>query len=354
MKKTKKITTRIFRFLQGRFMAGSALLMAIALMLIYATVNMRTVSISDGNQQQNLMSTSTDSGAILRVAGLELDNADIVTADWQFARAQINVDRAFTVVLSVDGVSRTVDMTKGTVADALQKADITLGQDDTLSLPPETVLTENTTVTVDRVTYREREEISEIPYGSNTVERTELPLGETQVVTSGVNGEKVTVYRDKLINGKVVESSVISTTVTEDPVDEIIAVGTYEAPAVPPAPPSESGSSGSTGGFTLDFEYTAVYHGSGTAYTTENDPDALTASGMKPQRGVVAVDPRIIPYGTRLYIAVEGFPDYGYCVAGDTGGFIYSGTNTIADLYFDTLDECIQFGRRNITVYVLA
>ena len=71
-----------------------------------------------------------------------------------------------------------------------------------------------------------------------------------------------------------------------------------------------------------------------------------TASGMAAAVGRVAVDPRVIPLGTRLYI--EG---YGYAVAADTGGAIKG--NRI-DLFFETYDEAISFGRRKVTVYVLA
>lgn len=83
-----------------------------------------------------------------------------------------------------------------------------------------------------------------------------------------------------------------------------------------------------------------------TAYT-EDDPGSTgyTASGHRLQRGMVAVDPDIIPLGTQLYI--EG---YGYAVADDTGGAIVG--NRI-DLAMDSTSEAIDFGRRDVVVYVL-
>ncbi|MBP8617589.1 3D domain-containing protein, partial [Veillonella sp.] len=62
-------------------------------------------------------------------------------------------------------------------------------------------------------------------------------------------------------------------------------------------------------------------------------------------RGLVSVDPDVIPLGTELYI--EG---YGYAVADDTGGAIRGHK---IDLAVDSYDETIQFGRRDVTVYVL-
>lgn len=76
-----------------------------------------------------------------------------------------------------------------------------------------------------------------------------------------------------------------------------------------------------------------------------------TATGIKPQRGVVAVDPKVIPLGSRLYIeSMDGLPSYGYAYAGDTGGAIKG--NRI-DLFHNTPAECRSFGRRNVRVYIL-
>lgn len=83
-----------------------------------------------------------------------------------------------------------------------------------------------------------------------------------------------------------------------------------------------------------------------TAYT-EDDPGSTgyTANGHRLQRGMVAVDPDVIPLGTQLYI--EG---YGYAVADDTGGAIVG--NRI-DLAMDSTSEAENFGRRDVVVYVL-
>ena len=80
-----------------------------------------------------------------------------------------------------------------------------------------------------------------------------------------------------------------------------------------------------------------------TAYTETGN---RTASGMKAAVGVVAVDPKVIPLGSKLYI--EG---YGYAVAGDTGGAI---KNNRIDLFFNTERECVNYGvKNNVKVYVL-
>ena len=86
--------------------------------------------------------------------------------------------------------------------------------------------------------------------------------------------------------------------------------------------------------------YTAGYDGVGTR----------TATGTTVHRGTVAVDPRYIPLGTRMFILTEnGKIVYGIGTAEDTG---MRGDNKL-DLYMESYTECINFGRRNCTVYLL-
>ena len=76
-----------------------------------------------------------------------------------------------------------------------------------------------------------------------------------------------------------------------------------------------------------------------------------TASGTVAEVGKVAVDPKVIPLGSKLYIvSQDGQYVYGYCSAEDTGGLIKGNK---VDLYFSTWDECIQFGYRPVTIYVV-
>ena len=89
--------------------------------------------------------------------------------------------------------------------------------------------------------------------------------------------------------------------------------------------------------------------GKATAYCT----GTITSTGRKAQPGVVAVDPREIPYGTKLYIvSSDNQFVYGYAIAGDTGGFIYN-SDTVVDLYIRGYSEARRFGRRTVEVYVL-
>lgn len=78
-----------------------------------------------------------------------------------------------------------------------------------------------------------------------------------------------------------------------------------------------------------------------------------TSTGRLAQYGVVAVDPKKIPYGTKMYIcSADGSVVYGYAVAGDTGGGLVRG-QVLVDLYYNSINECYWFGGRQMRVYIL-
>ena len=94
------------------------------------------------------------------------------------------------------------------------------------------------------------------------------------------------------------------------------------------------------------MNYRAILSMEATAYLPgDGDGACITAIGIPATYGVVAVDPGIIPLGSRLYI-----PGYGEAVAADTGGAIYGYR---IDLCMESYSEAMNFGRRTVTVYVL-
>ena len=89
-------------------------------------------------------------------------------------------------------------------------------------------------------------------------------------------------------------------------------------------------------------KYSRVLHCEATAYTHTGNNTSL---GFKPYEGIVAVDPRVIPYYTKLYI-----PGYGLAMAGDTGGDM---VHHRIDVFFNSRSKALQWGRRNVEVYIL-
>ena len=93
-------------------------------------------------------------------------------------------------------------------------------------------------------------------------------------------------------------------------------------------------------------EFSRVVRVEATAYSRHEDGMSnYTARGNFCKRGVIAVDPNFIPLGTRVYI-----PGYGYAVADDVGGAI---VGNIIDIAFDSIEECYEWGRQHIDIYIL-
>lgn len=93
--------------------------------------------------------------------------------------------------------------------------------------------------------------------------------------------------------------------------------------------------------------YLSTYTMESTAYTG----GTLTATGLKPVRdpnglSTIAVDPNVIPLGSKVFI-----PGYGYAIASDTGNDI---KGNIIDVYLNSNDECIAWGRKSVTVHIVA
>ncbi len=98
------------------------------------------------------------------------------------------------------------------------------------------------------------------------------------------------------------------------------------------------------------LNYVKTYEGKATAYSM----GTKTATGTNVMPGSVAVNPKIIPYGTKMWIvSTDGKYVYGYAVAEDTGGFIKWKNPPLADLYFRADSACREFGVRNIKIYIL-
>lgn len=181
----------------------------------------------------------------------------------------------------------------------------------------------------------------------NTVKRlnTELPAGETVTVREGVSGEKKVTYKVSYENGKEISREVISEYVTVAPVDKIVEYGNKTDEQEVHSVTTQAGV----------LDYKSVITCEATAYDLSAEENGgyagQTATGVPLDKGVIAVDPRIIPLGSRVYIeALDGSWTYGYAVAADTGGAI---KGYRVDLCYRTQYECIQFGRRQCRVYIL-
>lgn len=270
----------------------------------------------------------------------------------------VKLQTAYNVLLTADGATTELKTGDGTVSDAVAKAGVTLGENDEVSPSLETELYDGIQITVYRVEYVERTAQEAIKYTTQTVKSDELYLGNSKVTQKGVNGSKTVVYSDKIVDGQLASSSVVSETVTKEAVPQIKTVGTKEKPAVTVAALKNGGTpiSELTPPSSLTLEngvptsYKRVVTGKAAAYSAS--AGAKTASGRTVKPGYIAVDPNQFPYGTELYIVSTDGIVYGYCIAADTGGFVKKGKFTV-DLFMNTTAQCRQWGARDVIIYVL-
>ncbi len=265
----------------------------------------------------------------------------------------IEIKRAFSVDVTADGTTQTVEFLSGTVADLLSRLEIELGEDDEVSPGLSTELKPGKEIKVYRVTYEERTENEVIKFKTVNTTSASLYKGTTQVEQEGRNGEKTVVYKDKIVDGKVSKSIKVSEDIITKAVDKIVVSGTkikVLASGTPfssiPLPSCYTLRDG------IPVNAIDTITGKASAYTA--DKGDKTASGVSVKTGYVAVDPKRIPYGTEMYIvSSDGKYVYGYCIAADTGGFTSNGSGRVVDLFMDTKSECYQWGVREVCIYIL-
>ena len=282
----------------------------------------------------------------LEKAGIDMEGADTTDLDPDTLlkkNMKINILRSFKIQLVVGGVKRTVDYAAGTVGDLLKRVNVDVGKYDVVKPGLSETLKRGSKVVVKRVSYETREEEKVIKYGTQTKETGILAQGVKRVARQGRDGTKTVTYEDKIVNGKVVSSKKVGEVVNVKAVDKVVVIGTRGATNVVTSNIQGSGAPTS---------YLKTFHGPATAYTAK--AGAKTASGAVARRGLVAVNPKQIPYGSKLYIVADDGPVYGYCTAADTGGFVTNGSGTLVDLYMDSYGECTQWGKRNVTIYVIS
>ena len=248
-------------------------------------------------------------------------------------------------------------------AKVLDEAGLSLGEDDTYSTTPGLGVSE---ITVQRSPEATDTDLRMLQTGSSQHQQTytvgipheitycndaSLPAGTTKVITEGRDGQMLCLANVSYENGKEVSRTVIRQTVTQQPVNELIAVGTGPSQ-------DQQGDQPIIGdGYIVlptgeILTYSSTMQVVATAYSHLDEGCDMTTSTMTTVRiGTVAVDPRVIPYGTRMFIVSnDGEVVYGVSTAEDCGGAII---DKRIDLYYPTLAQCFSFGRRDCTIYFL-
>lgn len=331
-------------------MAAIFLPMFAALLLLSQPVFAQTTYvITDGSRVLVHTTTATDPEAVLGEAGFELGADDTYTTQAVAGVSEINVRRGQSVRINYFG--QTVEATTfgEKVGNLLSRLNLTWGPDDVISASLDADTFDGMEFTVANVVQQEQTYTQAIPYATIYCDDGTLVQGVREVLTPGVNGEMVCTANVTYVNGRETARTVLNQQVVSHPVNAIVAVGSAEAEEAPPVITDSTITLAS--GEVLS--YTKVKNCIATAYYCRADEDGITATGTEVHVGTVAVDPRFIPFGTRMFIITDkGDYVYGISTAEDCGNPAYICGNRV-DLFLDTRQECVDFGVRSCKVYIL-
>lgn len=266
---------------------------------------------------------------VLEDNGIKMGDYDLVQPEldsYVQKNTNINVIRAFRVFVIADGQKKELITPPITIREAIAEAGFTLGDKDLVKTLASEVTQPNQEIEIIRVQEQQVQEEAVLPYGEERTEDNTLEKGLSKTLRRGTNGSVLNTVRITYHNGKEVKREVVDSQTKVQPVNKIVAIGNITTV--------------SRGSLRLNFRQALYAQASAYTYTGRN-----TASGTAPAVGTVAVDPSVIPIGSRLYI--EG---YGYATAWDTGGAVRG--NRI-DLFMEDRAQCLKWGVRNVKLYIL-
>lgn len=329
--------------LKSYFSIWPKTLFVVALVLMCATITIfnlrKDITIVIDGEKTEITTLSRNLTTVLDNNGIVVKEKDKIsmTMDSEVKDGDvIYISRAVDVKVNVDGDNLEIFSAEKTVQELLEAEDIAFYAEDKIEPSLDQPLESGMKIEITRVKREIINETQQIAFETEVRKNSDMIQGTEKVVQEGVHGEKVITTEVVYEDGKEINRKVVQEKVDKSPIKKIIDIGTLGV-----LRPSRGG----------EVLYTEKMTFSSTAYTADRgDATDRTATGTKCKRdpngySTVAVDPRVIPLGSKLYI--EG---YGYAIAEDTGGAI---KGKIVDVYFNTYNEMMNWGRRKVNVYIL-
>ncbi|GAC92321.1 hypothetical protein KN10_2757 [Anoxybacillus flavithermus NBRC 109594] len=296
------------------------------------------VLVVDGVEKK-LRTTAKTVKDVLHIQQIELRDYDQVSPNVNEVvkeNMKIVISKAFPITLNDGGKQQQVWSTSTTVADFLAKQHITLRELDRVQPKLNEMIQPNTKINIVRV--EKVTDVVEEPVNYTVVKKKDAQLekGKQKVISEGEKGLVAKQYEVVLENGKEVSRKLIKTETIKPSKNRIVAIGTK-----PVARILASRGSG---------EVTEELYVIATAYTAYcGGCSGTTATGVNlranPNAKVIAVDPRVIPLGTKVY--VEG---YGYAVAADTGKNV---KGYKIDLFFPDKSAAYRWGTKRVKIKII-
>lgn len=304
---------------------------AMATLTGFVTANKNVTIVADGNEM--VVNTVYDNPKnILKQAGIKLNNGDdyTVSTDKITDNSVITINRAMPVNVEIDGDIKTVRTTKKTVGELISSMNL---DEDKYFVEGDKNTQLHTDAKVKVLNVSSKLVLRDEVQNYQVIKEPDSSMirGNEEVIQAGRNGLNRLLVREKYHKGIKVGEEVVQTSQLVRPVNQVIREGTAE-----PKIQSTIGLRSYSQMLYMEASAYLPYDGGGAGYT---------ALGIPARYGVVAVDPDIIPLGTRVYI-----PGYGEAIAADTGGAI---NGYMIDLCMEDYTQAIAFGRRGVEVYIL-
>lgn len=326
----------------------SGLLVSVLLTVTVYAASDYTVNVADGTE-------ALYSSFITRQKVVDLleNNLSVRKADKSFTDARsFALGKTKRIIVDDGGELKELYTEATYVQELIDENVIKLTSDfDFLNVASDSLITNDLKIEVTHVTSETYKTTFDVPYKTITEYDDTLRKGETVVVREGENGIAENTVEVVYHNGAEFKKN-CSQTIIKEKVDKIVKIGTLEyEPVMPeilePIASASAAAEEETRSAPMTFKASAYCACSACC----GKSTGITASGMKARYGTVAVDPRVIPLGTRLYIeAADGSFVYGECIAADTGGAIKGNK---VDLFFPSHSEALNFGRRTVNVYII-
>ena len=242
------------------------------------------------------------------------------------------------VTLIVNGEEKQISTFKSDVQDLLVAEGVKYDKNDIVTKDLDEKLNDGMEIEVINVTEEVIKESKSVPFEVNVVEDKDLLKGQTKVEEEGKAGENQLLYKITYHNGKQVEKTFVEEVVSEKPINKIVKKGTKVEEVKMASSRGESSRKISSNANSKGKHMSVV----ATAYTG----DSITSTGKKPKWGTIAVDPKVIPYGTKVYI-----PQFNKTfIAEDCGGAIKG--NKI-DIFMNDESSVYNWGRKTIDIYIV-
>ncbi|MGI6585449.1 MAG: DUF348 domain-containing protein [Gracilibacteraceae bacterium] len=336
-----KINLKDFKSLFSIKLIASAICLIFAASYVYSTMK-KDITIEDIGGIKVVSTFKDTVSDVLEENNIQMIPQDKINVDLTEKLKDgmnIKISRARKITINSDDKDIVILTTAPDVRSVLEEAHIKLEGKDKVSPDLDTAVVEDMTIAVTRVEEKIVKQEMKMDF-TNIVRKSEdLDKGLVRVVKKGSPGLKELSIRVIFENGKEVKREIAEEKVLKEPADGIIEEGSRT---------TFISSRGQITRFVRALKMTATAYDA-TFESCGKHPDhpqyGITYSGLRVRPGIVAVDPKVIPLGTYLY--VEG---YGEALAADIGGAIKG--NRI-DLYYESPEDVAKYGKRTVKVYVL-